>query len=139
MAKVPDGNLSTGQPGYLEFAHALVGFAGSAQSYDGNGPVLRYDAGLSTGSLSLSQIPVLGQVLSAGPSTLQARPAWLGNGVKTPFNPGAKCADQPMPSMDSATLTTRSTPVRVKRTRVTRGWLRSFTHARVAKIVGADK
>jgi ABC-type transporter Mla subunit MlaD len=138
-ASVPDGSLSTGQPAYMEFAHALVGFAGTAQSFDGNGPVLRYDAGVSGSSVSLQQIPGLGQVLSSGPSLLQARPQWMGNGYDLKFNPAANCNDQPMPDLGSSTVTVRSTPVRGSGRKVTRHWLRSFTNARVRKLLGAIK
>jgi hypothetical protein len=135
LAKVPDGKLSTGQPAYMEFAHGLVGFSGVSQAFDGNGPVTRYDAGISNGVLSTQNVPGIGQVLSTGASTLQARPKWLGSGVAPKFDPAAKCTDQPLPSLESETVTIRRTPVRVKRGTVTKKLLRSFTQQRVRKIL----
>jgi phospholipid/cholesterol/gamma-HCH transport system substrate-binding protein len=135
LAKVPDGNMSNGQPAYMEFAHALVGFSGVSQGFDGNGPVTRYDAGISSGAVSLQSIPGIGQVLSTGVSTLQARPKWLGSGVDPKFAPDAKCTDQPLPSLESETVSIARTPVRTKRAKITRKQLRSFTHSRVRKIL----
>jgi len=138
-SKVPDGEHTTGQPAYMEFAHALVGFSGVSQNFDGNGPLTRYDSGLSTNSVSLGAIPGIGDVLSAGPSTMKARPVWLGSGVEPKFDPAAKCTDQALPSLESETRTAVATPARATRDKVTRKELRSFTHKRVRKILGAAK
>lgn len=134
-AKIPDGKLTTGQPAYMEFAHALVGFSSISQSFDGNGPLTRYDSGISPGALTLDQIPGIGEVISTGASTLQARPKWLGSGVDPKFDPAAKCTDQPMPSMESETVSVTRTPVRVQRDKVTRKQLRAFTPSRLRKLL----
>ncbi len=138
-SKVPDGKLSTGQPTWQEFAHAVVGFSGISENFDANGPYARYDAGISTAGLSLQNIPILGDVISSGPSTVQARPVWLGNGVDPQFNPAAKCTDQPMPSLESETRTIRLRPAqRARRERVSRGGLtKLFAAERFGKLLGA--
>ncbi len=135
LSKVPDGKLTTGQPSYLEFAHGLVGFSGISQQFDGNGPLTRYDSGISPGAVTLQSIPGIGEVIRTGVSTLQARPKWMGSGVDPKFDPAAKCTDQPMPSLESDTVTVPGTTVRTKREKVTRKQLRSFSHSRVGKLL----
>jgi virulence factor Mce-like protein len=105
LATVPDGKLSTGQPVWEEFAHALVGLAGASQNFDANGHTLRIliGAGLETAT---GILPGLGKVLATLPGTgplLGARPQWVGDLTAADFNPGAPCADQPVPSLSTPT------------------------------------
>jgi virulence factor Mce-like protein len=105
LATVPDGKLSTGQPVWEEFAHAIVGLSGASQNFDANGHTLRIliGAGLETATAVL---PGLGKVLATLPGTgpmLGARPQWQGPLSPHDFNPGAPCADQPVPSLASPT------------------------------------
>jgi hypothetical protein len=105
LAKVPDGPLSSGQPVWQEFAHSIAGLAGASQNYDANGHTLRIliGAGLETATAVL---PGIGKVIATLPGTgpmLGARPHWLGDLTAEAFNPGAPCADQPVPNLSSPT------------------------------------
>jgi virulence factor Mce-like protein len=118
LATVPDGALSSGQPVWQEFAHALVGLAGASQNFDANGHTLRIliGAGLETATAVL---PGLGKVLATLPGTgpmLGARPQWQGDLTASDFNPGAPCSEQPVPSLSSPTAAPDFTTIGPART-----------------------
>jgi phospholipid/cholesterol/gamma-HCH transport system substrate-binding protein len=105
-AQVPDGSLSTGEPVWQDFLHFLPGVAGASGTFDANGPWTRTLLGAGTNSVSggvLGTIPLLGQLVGAGPSgntsLLGARPAWVGDLKPSDFRPSAPCSSQPVPSL----------------------------------------
>jgi virulence factor Mce-like protein len=103
QASVPDGSLSTGQPGWQDLVHALVGLAGNAQDFDGNGFWQRYLAGGGSQTVSL---PIAGGLVGTTPGSsplLGARPVWLGPGSVPPLRPDAPCTAQPLVQLASAT------------------------------------
>ena len=85
---VPDGALTTRQPVWQEFVHFLGGLASSGQNFDANGHWIRLGSGVGTNTISLGNIPIVGQLLGTAPSggsaipgrqpTLGRRPAALG-------------------------------------------------------------
>jgi hypothetical protein len=100
---VPDGRLSTGQPAWQDLLHALVGLAGNAQDFDGNGFWQRYLAGGGSQSVSL---PGVGGLVGTPPGASPlagARPVWLGPGSVPPLRPDAPCSAQPLVRLASAT------------------------------------
>lgn len=106
LSSVPDGSLSTGQPVWEEFAHAIVGLAGASQNYDANGHTLRLIIGAGLETVT-GLLPGLGKVVATLPGTgpmLGARPQWMGDLTAADFDPGAPCADQELPSLGSATV-----------------------------------
>ncbi|MEA2492210.1 MAG: phospholipid/cholesterol/gamma-HCH transport system substrate-binding protein [Thermoleophilaceae bacterium] len=103
-SQIPDGDLSTGRPVWQDFAHGLVGLAGQAQNFDGNGFNMRYLGGTSPAGFAAQSIPGLGQVVAATEPVLGSRPVWLGPGVDPEFHPEAQCAAQPVPDLHSQTL-----------------------------------
>ena len=68
--EVPDGALSSNRPAIQDLIHSLVGLASASQSFDGNGPWIRYLAAAGTETISLGSlttvIPSLGLVARAG-------------------------------------------------------------------------
>jgi virulence factor Mce-like protein len=103
QASVPDGSLSTGEPAWQDLLHALVGLAGNAQDFDGNGFWQRYLAGGGSQTVSL---PVAGGLVGTIPGAsalLGARPVWLGPGSAPPLRPDAPCIAQPLVRLASAT------------------------------------
>jgi virulence factor Mce-like protein len=105
LSKVPDGNLSSGQPVWQEFAHALVGLAGASQNFDANGFTLRILIGAGA-QLVTSVLPGLGKVVTVLPGSgaiLGARPAWVGDLTPDDFHPEARCTAQRIPTLASAT------------------------------------
>ncbi|HWE32627.1 MAG TPA: MlaD family protein [Solirubrobacteraceae bacterium] len=105
LAKVPDGSLSTGQPVWQEFAHALVGLSGATQNFDANGYTLRILIGVGAETIT-AVLPGLGKVIGTLPGAgaiLGARPQWVGDLTANVFHPEAPCASQPLPNLGSAT------------------------------------
>jgi virulence factor Mce-like protein len=137
-ATIPDGTHTTGQPVWQELAHALVGFSGLSQNFDGNGFAVRYGAGLTPAGISLDTIPGLGQIVSNAPTGLQSRPVWLGSGKAPAYRPDAKCSDQPQGDFSSATRTVRADSRKAAaRPRITEKGLRKLlAPTRVKKLLG---
>lgn len=129
-AKVPDGALSTGQPAWQEFGHALVGFSSISQNFDGNGYQVRYGAGLGPDGVTLSG-SAAGQLVANGPKVLGSRPAWYGPGVAPEYRPDAKCADQPLPDLAATTRTVPSRRVAVRPAR--------FSAAQVRRLLAPGR
>lgn len=94
-----DGAFSTGKPNFHEFWYSLAGFTGESQTFDGNGQVVRAQAGggpypvkLSGGNLDAGQ-PLYGNSLG---QPLGTRPAW---DPKVPtYQTKALCKDQAIPN-----------------------------------------
>jgi hypothetical protein len=105
LGTVPDGSLSTGQPVWEEFAHALVGLSGASQTFDGNGYTLRILIGAGAETVT-AVLPGLGKVLGVLPGSsaiIGARPQWTGDLSPDAFHPEAPCAAQPLPRLASPT------------------------------------
>jgi phospholipid/cholesterol/gamma-HCH transport system substrate-binding protein len=96
--EVPDGKLSTGDPGWLDMFHAFTAITSVTGGFDGNGAAVR--TGL-VGSLSeLSGIlPGLGAFAGIGPAIQGVRPTWLGYNVNPPYRPDVWCDTQPLPDL----------------------------------------
>ncbi|MFM9022866.1 MAG: hypothetical protein ACKOK7_03845, partial [Solirubrobacterales bacterium] len=94
-----DGPFSTGEANFHEFWFSLAGFTGESQTFDGNGQVVRAQAGggpypvkLSGGNLDAGQ-PLYGNSLG---QPLGTRPAW---DPKVPtYQTKALCKDQAIPN-----------------------------------------
>jgi virulence factor Mce-like protein len=118
---VPDGALTTNRPAWQDFVHFAPHLASSVQNFDANGPWIRFLAGAGTNTLSLGNLPIVGQLLgsslpggSAGSTLVGARPQWVHQLGPGAFQPGVPCASQKLPSLTSPTaapdLGSRSTP-----------------------------
>ncbi len=98
--KLDDGPFSTGKENYKELWYAMVGLAGEAQGFDGNGQFLRFQTGggqykvkLTGGNVDLGQ-PLFGNSVGR---PLGTKPAWPGVDAKPAFKPAAPCYKQPLP------------------------------------------
>lgn len=99
-----DGPNSTGDPVYLDAAHAESGSGGVVAGFDGNGVAIR--AGLvGNGTVLNGVIPGLGHITGMTPKVTGVRPAWLGYGVEPAYRPDQACSAQARPD-----LTARSAP-----------------------------
>jgi len=98
-AKLDDGALSTGRPVWLDNMHGMAGSTGVMQDFDGNGPYLRYEGGLSDQTVSTGDVPGAGRLvgLTSRP-LLGVRPVWNGP-TPPPYAPNADCRTQAVPSL----------------------------------------
>ncbi|HEY5332038.1 MAG TPA: MlaD family protein [Solirubrobacterales bacterium] len=107
---VPTGNqtiedqFSTGGPNYREFLYDLTNFAGAAQNFDGNGPLLRTQ--LSSGPILVGE-PNPGHntaTLSDGINYSHVAEEPLGTqpqlGGQPPFKPEVRCDTNPVPDVN---------------------------------------
>lgn len=103
-SEVDDGDLSSGRPVWLDLAHSMVGLASLGQSFDANGPAVRFLAGGGDVPFQTDPIPGVG-ALSGRTSEpiLGARPVWLGQGAKLPFRPDEPCLRQKLPDLRART------------------------------------
>jgi phospholipid/cholesterol/gamma-HCH transport system substrate-binding protein len=103
---VPDGSLSTHEPVWQDFVHFLPGVASATGSFDGNGPYTRTLLGAGTDTVSLGNIPGIGEVVGSEPTggdSLQgASPQWVGTLQPSDFRPDVPCSKEPVPSLASA-------------------------------------
>jgi ABC-type transporter Mla subunit MlaD len=98
-SKLDDGALSTGQPVWLEMLHGATNSAGVMQNFDGNGPYLRYNGGLSEQAVSTGSVPGAGTLVGLTTTPLLGvRPVWNGP-TPPPFDPAADCRKQAVPSL----------------------------------------
>ena len=96
--KVPDGNLSLGDPAWLEFLHLGASTGGSSGGFDGNGSALRL--GVTEGEQTFTgNIPNLGQLEARIPANSTMNPEWLGFGHFPPSHPEKRCMDQAVPDL----------------------------------------
>ncbi len=100
--KIDEGALSSGRENYKEFWYAMVGLAGEAQNFDGNGPYVRFQTGGGEQTVSTGTGGNLAEKLFANvPSVpLGTRPAYPGH--KPPYEPEAPCKDQRIPDLNAA-------------------------------------
>jgi ABC-type transporter Mla subunit MlaD len=110
--KVPDGALSSGRSAFQDLVHGLVGLASASQSFDGNGPWIRYLGAAGTQTLSLGSVSnALGTVVGTGSQPITgSRPVWLGPLDDSVYRPDVSCAGQALPN-----LTLRASNAEAKR------------------------
>ncbi len=106
---MPTGNevigdqFSTGGPNYREFLYDLANFAGAAQNFDGNGPILR--ANINTGSTLVGESNPGGNLESDKINYSHVAEDPLGTqpqlGTKPELKPEVRCYTQPVPDVNS--------------------------------------
>jgi phospholipid/cholesterol/gamma-HCH transport system substrate-binding protein len=100
---VEDPPHSTGQPVYRDMLSGLVGLGGASQSFDGNGPALRYHVGAGDQTLATGDLPNSDQVivgLTEEP-IIGSRPRFTGK--LPPFRPDEPCSGQQPPDLRAET------------------------------------
>jgi phospholipid/cholesterol/gamma-HCH transport system substrate-binding protein len=101
--KIADGQFTSNEENYKEFWYAMVGLAGEAQNFDGNGHYVRFAVGggdqtISTGKYGGNAGSKLFGRVNDPP--LGTRPAYPGK--RPPYNATASCKDQKLPDLNSA-------------------------------------
>lgn len=97
---VPDGNLTTGDPVWLELMHLGASAGGSSGGFDGNGSFLRM--GVTEGDVAVTgNLPNLGQFDGFIPSNTSMNPEWLGYNRFPAERPDQRCADQKLPDLSA--------------------------------------
>jgi phospholipid/cholesterol/gamma-HCH transport system substrate-binding protein len=101
--KIEDGQFSSNEENYKEFWYAMVGLAGEAQNFDGNGHYVRFAVGggdqtISTGKYGGNAGSKLYGRVNDPP--LGTRPAYPGK--RSPYNHTARCKDQKLPDLNGA-------------------------------------
>jgi ABC-type transporter Mla subunit MlaD len=101
--KIEDGQFTSNEENYKEFWYAMVGLAGEAQNFDGNGHYVRFAVGggdqtISTGKYGGSTGSKLYGRVNDPP--LGTRPAYPGK--RSPYNHTARCKDQKLPDLNGA-------------------------------------
>jgi phospholipid/cholesterol/gamma-HCH transport system substrate-binding protein len=107
--KLDDGKLSTGMPNYQELWHAIVGFGGGGQNFDGNGFFAHLFAGAGNTIVTSGGDPYEGNVGGgrAAEPPLGTSPKYPGprekknTGSKNPpFMPNVPCKTQARPDLN---------------------------------------
>jgi phospholipid/cholesterol/gamma-HCH transport system substrate-binding protein len=101
--KIADGQFTSNEENYKEFWYAMVGLAGEAQNFDGNGHYVRFAVGggdqtISTGKYGGNAGTKLYGRVNDPP--LGTRPAYPGK--RSPYNHTARCKDQKLPDLNGA-------------------------------------
>jgi phospholipid/cholesterol/gamma-HCH transport system substrate-binding protein len=101
--KIQDGQFTSDEENYKEFWYAMVGLAGEAQNFDGNGHYVRFAVGggdqtISTGKYGGNAGSKLYGRVNDPP--LGTRPAYPGK--RSPYNHTARCKDQKLPDLNGA-------------------------------------
>ena len=101
--EIEDPPNSTGEPVYRELLYGTVGLSSASQNFDGNGPAVRYHAGLGDTAVTTGRVPSIGESLVGltDEPILGSRPRWTG--VRPPFRPDVPCASQERPDLRAAT------------------------------------
>jgi len=111
--KLDDGALSSNRPLWQDLVHAMVGLNSAASTFDGNGHVVRYLAGVGDQVIALGDVPGFGPLLATGPEPIQGiRPRWRGPKNYPPFRPDLECRDQPAPNLQVEASAPRATTAR---------------------------
>ena len=98
---IEDPPHSTGEPVYRDLLHAVPGQAGAAQNFDGNGPSVRYHAGLGDRTVSLG-VPGTEDVIGlTSEPILGSRPKFTNQ--LPPFRPDVPCTSQEPPNLEAET------------------------------------
>jgi hypothetical protein len=96
QSKLDDGPLSSGRPAWQDLAHTMVGLASAGQSFDGDGPWVRFLAVSGASAISTGSVPGEGALFGSDSSSIVgSRPLWLGQGQLPPFRPDQPCTAQP--------------------------------------------
>jgi phospholipid/cholesterol/gamma-HCH transport system substrate-binding protein len=101
--KIEDGQFTTNEENYKEFWYAMVGLAGEAQNFDGNGHYVRFAVGGGSQTVSTGKYGgATGEKLygHVNDPPLGTRPAFPGK--RQPYNHTAKCKDQKLPDLNGA-------------------------------------
>jgi phospholipid/cholesterol/gamma-HCH transport system substrate-binding protein len=101
--KIEDGQFTSDEENYKEFWYTMVGLAGEAQNFDGNGHYVRFAVGggdqtISTGKYGGNTGSKLYGRVNDPP--LGTRPAYPGK--RSPYNHTARCKDQKLPDLNGA-------------------------------------
>ncbi len=101
--KIADGQFTSNEENYKEFWYSMVGLAGEAQNFDGNGHYVRFAVGggdqtISTGKYGGNTGSKLYGRVNDPP--LGTRPAYPGK--RPPYNNTARCKDQRLPDLNGA-------------------------------------
>ncbi len=124
--QVPDGDLSTGRSVLQELVSTGVGLASAVQQFDANGPMVRTNVTLGPRIFTTGSASGVGPLsASVGPPIEGARPVWYGTDGQPPFRPDLPCAEQPRPSLRSATASAGRTRDAPAAARAARSLLRS--------------
>ena len=102
-SEVDDPPNSTGQPLYRELLYGLVGLASASRNFDGNGPALRYHAGLADGGLTTGRIPGTNELIFGlvEEPIIGSRPRYTGQ--LPPYRPDVACVSQDPPDLEAET------------------------------------
>jgi ABC-type transporter Mla subunit MlaD len=101
--EVPDGDLSTGAPAWLNLARHTVGLAGAQQNYTGAGFGTRYH-GADAGATVVTQLGGPESLIGLSPLTiLGARPKWT-PGYQPPIRPDVPCEGQQVADLHTETV-----------------------------------
>jgi phospholipid/cholesterol/gamma-HCH transport system substrate-binding protein len=115
-AKLDDGKLSSGYKIWQEIGHTFVGLSSASSDFDANGFWVRLNPSVGGSSLSLGNVPGLGDLLSAGGGAIQGiSPHWLGNDAQLPFRPDVPCASNALPNLQARTNAPLTASTRVNR------------------------
>jgi ABC-type transporter Mla subunit MlaD len=103
--KLQDGTSTTGGEDYKEFWYSLVGLASIGQTFDGNGPTVKFLVGNSGQTLKSQPVSILGtglkgqELLTRSPLTpLGTRPAYPAE--EPPYQPLVPCYTQALPNFN---------------------------------------
>ncbi len=101
--KIQDGQFTSNEENYKEFWYTMVGLAGEAENFDGNGHYVRFAVGggdqtISTGKYGGNAGSKLYGRVNDPP--LGTRPAYPGK--RSPYNHTARCKDQKLPDLNGA-------------------------------------
>jgi ABC-type transporter Mla subunit MlaD len=99
--RIDDPPLTTGEPVYRDLLYALVGQSSQGQNFDGNGPAVRYHAGVGDRTVTLQPKrgePIVG--LTSEP-ILGSRPRFTDQ--LPPFRPDVPCTSQDPPDLRAET------------------------------------
>jgi virulence factor Mce-like protein len=98
---IEDPPHSTGEPVYRDLLHAVPGQAGVAQNFDGNGPSVRYHAGVGDRTVTTS-LPGTEQFIGlTSEPILGSRPRFTNQ--LPPFRPDVPCTSQEPPNLAAET------------------------------------
>lgn len=104
QSKLDDGPMSTGRPAWQDLAHTMVGLASAGQSFDGDGPWVRFLSVSGASTVTTGTVPGEGALFGSDSSSLVgSRPLWLGQGQVPPFRPDVPCTSQPAPNLAAQT------------------------------------
>ncbi|CAB4935981.1 unannotated protein [freshwater metagenome] len=99
-AVMPDGPLTTGKENYKEFWYAMVGLAGEAQNFDGNGNYVRFQTGGGAYPVALKGGNLQNNLTMYGNSAgkpLGTKPKWYGVTARPPYVFNKACYTQALP------------------------------------------